>query len=86
MLTLHARGSTNPDSSVSTTHEPITKAFSDGREEESVEPGSQMASPTPSAAIWHYADIWHKTGFTGEGIKVGVIDGDFDHQHRAAQL
>ncbi len=36
------------------------------------------ATAESMAARWHGADVWHKAGFTGKGIKVGIIDGDFD--------
>ena len=29
--------------------------------------------------FWHGADEWHKAGYTGKGVKVGVIDSGFLH-------
>ena len=29
-------------------------------------------------ALWHGADAWHIAGYNGKGIRIGVIDGDFD--------
>ncbi len=40
---------------------------------------SQTTSPTTNNSdLWHGADVWHTAGYTGDGIKIGVIDGDFD--------
>ena len=36
------------------------------------------SAKTNHAVRWLGADVWHKAGFTGKGIKVGVIDSDFD--------
>ena len=44
----------------------------------SVKPTNIPLSSESMAARWHGADVWHKAGYTGKGIKIGVIDGDFD--------
>ena len=39
---------------------------------------NNISSKKSNAAKWHGADAWHKAGYTGKSIKIGVIDGDFD--------
>ncbi|MYA60323.1 MAG: S8 family serine peptidase, partial [Chloroflexi bacterium] len=36
------------------------------------------SSTTNNTASWHGADPWHQAGYTGKGVKIGVIDADFD--------
>ncbi len=35
-------------------------------------------SPTPAVPIRHGADVWHTSGYTGKGVKIGILDVDFD--------
>ncbi len=35
------------------------------------------SSNKSNAAKWHGADVWHTSGYTGKGIKIGILDVDF---------
>ena len=39
--------------------------------------GDTDAATPADAAIWHGADAWHEAGYSGDGIRVGIIDSDF---------
>ena len=55
----------------------------DDKESASVDGATVTATPPiTNAAKWHGADSWHKAGYTGKGIKVGVIDRGFERFSR----
>ena len=48
------------------------------RVREIVPPEPNFGPITSQGLAAHLADAWHQAGYTGEGIKVGIIDGGFE--------
>ena len=47
------------------------------KESASVDGATATATPPiTNAAKWHGSDVWNKAGYTGKGVKIGMIDGD----------
>ncbi len=42
------------------------------------EPAQSQGSTVSQGVALHHADAWHRMGYRGQGVKVGVIDGGFE--------
>ncbi len=41
-------------------------------------PSNNSSANNTNTAPWHGADTWHTAGYDGKGIRIGIIDVDFD--------